>query len=128
VCIITGNTETMSIILIAEDDALLRNLYGKVARNAGHTPVFAESVEETLSQLAQMTPDVILLDMTMGDGTSLPVIEHMKNTAAFLNTRIIVVTGNRQYEKRVMEYGIDYFLSKPVSARALADTIARFIQ
>jgi DNA-binding response OmpR family regulator len=118
----------MSIILIAEDDALLRNLYGKVARSAGHTPVFAESVEQTLFQLKQLTPDVVLLDMTMEDGTSMPVIEHMKNTDTFTNTRIIVVTGNRQYEKRVMEYGIDYFLSKPVSARALAETIARFIQ
>jgi CheY-like chemotaxis protein len=116
----------MSIILIAEDDALLRTLYGKVARNAGHTALFAQSVEETLSQLGQTVPDLILLDMTMEDGTSMPVIEHMKKTEALLKTRIIVVTGNQQYEKRVMDYGVDFFLSKPVSARVLADTIARF--
>lgn len=116
----------MSIVLIAEDDALLRNLYGKVLKHAGHTLLYAQSCADTLAQLETEVPDVVVLDMTMPDGTSWPILEYMRSHERFQKTHIIVVTGNRQFERRVTEHGADYFLSKPVPARVLAESVARF--
>jgi DNA-binding NtrC family response regulator len=115
-------------ILIAEDDNLLRNLYGKALRSLNHTLLFAESCASTLEQLAEHVPDMIVLDMTMTDGSSIPVLESMQSDPRFDNTRIIVVTGNRQYEQRVANFNIEQFLHKPVSARSLTELVSRILQ
>ena len=67
----------MKTILIVEDNAALVRLYSKWLEQPGAMLFQAESAEEALEKLRRVIPDLVVLDINLPDGSSLPVIEQL---------------------------------------------------
>jgi DNA-binding response OmpR family regulator len=113
-------SENRKTILIIEDDAALNHLYVKYLDRIGHQVTGAYSSQEALFYLGSQTPpDIVILDLEMGDGNGIGVLDQMCEEG-FEHTKVVVVSGNillSGMSKHTQR--IDYILLKPISVREL---------
>ena len=106
-------------VLVVDDDASIRDLVGdylsdhafRVSRAAD-----GSAMERTLSRVS---PDVILLDLQLGNEDGLDLL---RTVASRADTPVIIITGNRRDEAdRVvgLELGADDYITKPFGLREL---------
>ncbi len=81
----------------------------------------AQSVVEAAKSLRNTEPDILFLDIMLGDGTGFDVLEIFPD----LKSKIIFVTASDEYAIRAFKFAaIDYVL-KPYSNEELAQAIAK---
>ncbi|MEE9361993.1 MAG: LytTR family DNA-binding domain-containing protein [Cellulophaga sp.] len=81
----------------------------------------AQSVVEAAKLLRKITPDIIFLDIMLGDGTGFDILEIFPD----LKSKIIFVTASDEYAIRAFKFAaIDYVL-KPYAIEELSKAIAR---
>lgn len=81
----------------------------------------AKSVVEAAKKIRQQEPDILFLDIMLGDGTGFDVLEIFPN----LKSKIIFVTASDEFAIRAFKFAaIDYVL-KPYSEEDLANAIAK---
>ncbi len=81
----------------------------------------AQSVVTAAKALRQEQPDILFLDIMLGDGTGFDVLEIIPN----LKSKIIFVTASDEYAIRAFKFAaIDYVL-KPYSQEELAAAITK---
>lgn len=79
------------------------------------------SVISTAKLLQKQQPDILFLDIMLGDGTGFDILEIVPN----LKSKIIFVTASDEYAIKAFKFAaIDYIL-KPYSNKDLADSIKK---
>ncbi len=116
-------------ILIVDDEAPARarltTLLLDIATDCPHELIGeASQVQQALDKIAELTPDIVLLDVQMPGMTGIEMAAHLaQNNAA--GPAIIFVTAYDEYALKAFEvHALDYLL-KPVRAVRLADAIRR---
>lgn len=79
-------------VLLADDHAVLRAGLRLLINTQADLEVVGEAGDfaETLEQTRRLTPDVLILDLTMPGGKGIPMIEKLR--AASAKTRVLVLT------------------------------------
>lgn len=118
----------MALILLVEDEKLLRWALAEQLKRAGHEVHDAANLAEGAEHLAAHQPDVMLLDLSLPDGFGLDFFERSKPQLE--NTVVIVMTAVGQVEDavRAMKLGALDFLNKPVDQEELVRLINRSIE
>ncbi len=118
----------MALILLVEDEKLLRWSLKQRLEKEGHEVHTAEILAEAKQHLAEHRPDLMLLDLGLPDGHGLDFYE--LNRESLEETVVLVMTAVGQVEDavRAMKLGALDFLSKPVDHRALVDLVNRSIE
>lgn len=81
----------------------------------------ATSVVEALKKLQKIEPDILFLDIMLGDGTSFDILEIIGD----IKSKIIFITANDDYAIKAFKFSaIDYIL-KPYSLEDLNKSIER---
>ncbi len=113
----------MAHILVVDDEPLILNLMAKSCRIQGHTVSEAGSGQEALKQLDSSKPDLMIVDLNLGDMTGLDVIRHCNEKHA--GTRVIMVTGFGTIESAVeaMRLGAFDYVTKPLELADLQKTV-----
>lgn len=114
----------MSLVLVLEDDAGLRFAFSEALENEGHSVLSAGDPDSAIAFLKRQVPDVLLLDLMIGDGYSTDVA----NYAAFAvpDAHVIYVTGSGLFPKGElfdMCRNARMILRKPVNLRELTDLV-----
>ncbi|MEQ8371229.1 MAG: response regulator, partial [Alphaproteobacteria bacterium] len=78
-------------LLIVDDDSPLCQRLGKAMARRGFAVEMAESVAEGRRLLERMRPDYAVVDLRLGDGSGLDLVEAM--TRANPAVRVVVLTG-----------------------------------
>jgi DNA-binding response OmpR family regulator len=101
-------------ILIVEDDAFIRDIYGVKFTNEGFEVILAENGIEAVRKLEDITPDVILLDMIMPYMDGMEVLKKIKDNQAWKSIPIIMLTNISEKEKisQGREFGVNEYLIK----------------
>jgi len=104
-------------VLLLEDDDYLRMAFEHALEDLGHDVVACSSNEEAMAHLRHSSApaDLILLDLQIGDATSLSVAEFAAYAAP--NTRVVVITGSELYphgELHSRGMNVAWTLRKPV--------------
>lgn len=109
-------------ILVAEDQAPIRNLIEYKLRNSGYTVVSVEDGIAALERARQLNPDLILLDIMMPLMTGFEVLAALKEVDATKSIPILLVTAQTKEEDVVkgLELGADDYITKPFSPNELA--------
>jgi two-component system LytT family response regulator len=81
----------------------------------------APSIVSAAKLLRQVTPDIIFLDILLGDGTGFDLLEIFPN----LPSRIIFVTASDEFAIRAFRYAAVDYLLKPVDPDQLKDAVRR---
>ena len=116
-------------ILLVEDDDTNRKLV-RIVLGDGYRISEASSVEQALVLLQHEKPDLLLLDIRLGDGSGLDVIRAVRADPAFDQVPALAITAQamKDDESRFLAAGFDAYLSKPIDTRRLPETVARFIR
>jgi DNA-binding LytR/AlgR family response regulator len=98
--------------VIIDDEPLAQELLEKYVARLGYLKLLAvyDSAVEALSQLEELRPDIILLDVNMPEMTG---IEFLK-TFANLRPAIILTTAYSEYAVEGFEHNVADFILKPL--------------
>jgi CheY-like chemotaxis protein len=120
----------MSKILIAEDNAVNRELLRELLEMRGHTVAEACDGEEALRMIEQTQPDLLLLDIGMPLLDGFGVMRKIRENPYFASLPVVAVTayamqGDRE---KILSSNFDGYLSKPVNARSLGEELDRLLR
>ena len=120
----TGAESTISVLL-AEDDANARSLLTDLLNSLGYT-VLAQvgSGREAVRRTQEVTPDVVLLDVHMPDGSGIEAAEEITQQAP--GTAVVLFSGDESVslsDREVSATAAIAFLPKPTPPRVLDATI-----
>jgi len=115
----------VALVLIVEDEKLLRWALEQQLKRAGHQIQAAPDLATAGQQLGQLQPDVVLLDLGLPDGHGLDFYE--ANRERLEASVVIVMTALGQVGEavRAMKLGAIDFLTKPVDQDELVALVER---
>lgn len=118
----------MALVLLVEDEKLLRWSLKKRLEKEGHQVHAAEDLAEATSHANEHRPDLLLLDLELPDGHGLDFFEN--NQSILDETVVLVMTAVGQVEDavRAMKLGALDFLSKPIDHMALVELVNRSME
>ena len=114
-------------ILIVDDKEPERALL-RVPLAQQHQVTEAESGAALQKCFSQDQPDLILLDVNLGDANGLDLLPQIKKQ--WPETEVIVMTGNATFEAAVeaTKRGAYHFLNKPLDTQSLLVTVERALE
>ncbi len=101
-------------VMIVDDDQMNRELLETVIKRVGYAVTHANSGAQALRLLAANLPNLILLDVRLGEMSGYDVCERLKSDPATRAIPIIILTAadNEEDEKRARQAGADGFFPK----------------
>ncbi|HMB69869.1 MAG TPA: response regulator, partial [bacterium] len=109
--------------LVLEDDRASREALGRLSENEGFRPILAKTIAEARVALERETPDILLLDLDLPDGSGLEVLEDLKDRP---DVDVVLVSGTATIDDAVlaMREGAVDVLTKPVDPKRLRGDLA----
>ena len=106
-------------ILIVDDEAYIVTSLEYVMKNAGFEVGVAYDGEEALVKVAEMVPDLVILDVMMPKLDGFQVCEKIRANPLWNSVRIIMLTAKGRDSERTkgLNLGADDYLTKPFSTR-----------
>jgi CheY-like chemotaxis protein len=119
----------MRRVLVAEDNAVNRELLRELLEIRGYDVTEACDGEEALEKLEQARPDILLLDLGMPKLDGFGVVRHIRASPGLASLPVLAVTAYamRGDKEEVLKAGFDGYLSKPINATALAEEMGRLL-
>jgi two-component system, LytTR family, response regulator len=117
--------QQQTAILVDDMPQALEMLYNDISNNHPNIKIIgtAKSVVEAAKLLQKKQPDILFLDIMLGDGTGFDVLEILPN----LTSKIIFVTASDEFAIKAFKFAaIDYVL-KPYSDEDLSNAIEKAI-
>ena len=102
-------------ILIVDDEEMTRQILGRGLTQPNYHLVLTGSGAEALEMMAELTPDLILLDVMMPEMDGFEVCQRLKSNPQWQHIPIILVTALSSKEDLAhgLEVGADDFIAKP---------------
>jgi len=105
--------EDANFVLLVDDEPLLLRSLQRILERAGYATALAESVEAAEPYLSDPRLDVVLVDLLLGPGSGLELLETIKSRRPEIE--VIVMTGHGSIESAVgcIRRGAFDYLEKP---------------
>ena len=100
-------------VLVVDDELLIRKSLGKVLRARGYAVEVASTGAEGLEKVAEVRPQVVILDMRLPDTDGLSVLRRARQLDPLLQIIIITAYGDVQTAVDAMKHGACDFVRKP---------------
>jgi two-component system, OmpR family, KDP operon response regulator KdpE len=117
----------MPLVLIVEDDSIIRDALSDALSNAGHTVRAVDSALGGLRELHHEPPDLVILDLGLPD---LDGADALRMLRAVSDVPVIVATARRSEPDaiRLLNAGADDYLTKPFSAAHVLARVAAVLR
>jgi two-component system, OmpR family, alkaline phosphatase synthesis response regulator PhoP len=104
-------------ILIADDNENIREALTYLLEDEGYQLRLAKDGADTLQQVKEFRPDIILLDIMMPEVNGYDVCRAVKSDPSLQKTYVIMLTAKGQVaeQERGKEVGADEYVVKPFS-------------
>ena len=121
-------TNRKPVVLIADDDEMLRLLIRETLEQTDFSVVEAADGAEAITLFEEWAPDIVLLDVMMPKKDGFAVCDELRRRPDGGHVPIILVTGLDDMEsvKRAYEIGATAFLTKPINWLVLQQHV-RFV-
>lgn len=108
-------------ILIVDDDSSVVIALNQVLQSVGRIR-FAVAASQAMEMIADVRPDLILLDVELPDASGLDVCSTLKNNILTSNIPILFITSNIEvgFEEQVFDAGAADYIAKPLNPRVVA--------
>jgi CheY-like chemotaxis protein len=116
-------------VLIAEDNAVNRELLRELLELRGYTVLEACDGQEALQMIEQAQPELLLLDIGMPVMDGFAVIQKIRRNPRLAKLPVVAVTAYamRGDQERILSSGFDGYLSKPVNPSSLTQELDRVL-
>lgn len=118
-----------SVVLLIEDDVTNSSPCRVLIESIGATCFPVQSLEQAEKILKQNSPDVVVVDYHLPDGTGIDLISHLRQGLEDRSTPILLLTGEidpHELERAVM-MGIYAFLAKPFNSEEFVKLVGAAI-
>ncbi len=114
------------VIMVVEDNEDNRDLVVKVLSHRGYEVVGASDGHEALSLLAEVAPDLILMDINLPDMDGYEVTRRIRRDATFGRVPIVALTAHAMHgdREKSLAAGCNAYVSKPINVHTFPDIIA----
>ena len=115
----------MSKILIVEDDRKIATAIAVRLKAEGFDVDIAMDAAMGVASARKMSPDLVLLDISMPAGDGFMVAERLRSLTQTMFTPFIFLTASKEpgLRERAIEAGASDFLEKPYEASGLLSSI-----
>jgi DNA-binding response OmpR family regulator len=109
-----------TLILIVEDDPVVRSLVSSTLSREGMLVMPFSTGAEGLSAVSQNHPSLVLLDVNLPDMDGWEILRRLRDGSAY-QPSVIMLTTRREETDRVhgLDMGADDYICKPFSSREL---------
>lgn len=124
------NNDAVKIVCI-EDELEMIELVKLILTRRGYEVIGAMGGREGLEQIAQVKPDLVLLDLMMPDMDGWEVYQQMKADETMKSIPVIVVTAKAQSIDKVLGLHIakvNDYITKPFGPTELLSSVMRVLQ
>ena len=118
------------VILLVEDDKSLNQINRLALETDGYTVYAALNLAQARKLLAQRTPDVILLDVMLPDGTGYDFCKEIREQSSYAAIPILFLTAvtDQTGEMEGLRSGGNDYLRKPYSIELLRVRVANLLK
>jgi CheY-like chemotaxis protein len=124
-----GAAEHDYTVLVVEDNLIARKVVTHVLTRNGYRVDCAEGGKEAVAASRRTSYDLILMDLQMPEMDGLAATVAIRSLPGYAATPVIAFTANSFSDTRAhcRENGMQGFLTKPVDAAELLNTLRRFL-
>ena len=113
--------------LIVEDDPELADIFDVTLASVGLETEIVRDGQKALDRLAEIVPDIVLLDINLPHVSGLEILTQIKADPRLTHTKVVVVTAN-PHAVTELDDEVDMVLIKPVGFQQTRDLFARLVQ
>jgi CheY-like chemotaxis protein len=115
-------------ILVADDDALSRELIRELLEPSCHLILEAQNGREAVQLIRSREPDLVFLDLQMPLQDGFSVIRELRNDHRFRNLPVIAITASAMMgdRERALSAGFDSYIAKPIDLWAIEAQVEAF--
>ena len=118
----------MITALLIDDDSNLRNgMKGLLAMCAPDIQILgeADSVKTGISAIEFHQPNVVFLDIQLGDGTGFDILEQLTKKRGSINAHVVFITAHEEYAVKAFRFSALDYLLKPVDPEDLQAVVEK---
>jgi CheY-like chemotaxis protein len=118
-------------ILVVDDDPDQVFAYSRALESAGYKVFKAFDGEEAIGLIKAERPDLVLLDVVLGNESGIEVCKQIKSDPELSRTLVINISGTQTSADNTadgLEAGADGYLLKPISHRTLLAQVRAFLR
>src|SRR5258708_8161806 len=117
-------------ILLVEDDPQAAGILEPILIAKGFSVAVARDGLEGLEKIKLLSPDLLLLDITMPRMDGIELCRHIKNNEALRLIPVVMLTALTDLEKKLeaLEAGADDFVNKPYNSLQLMTRIRSLLK
>ena len=110
--------------LVVDDEKDAAEMMSALIAAEGYTVAVAHSIFDARRQMALRTPDVVLLDLMLPDGSGMDLVTDIK---ALPHAEVVLITGHASVETSVqaLRMGAADYLTKPLNLKQLRGVLSR---
>ncbi len=116
-------------ILVAEDNAVNRELLRELLEARGYTVLEARNGQEAIQMIEETKPALLLLDIGMPVLDGFGVIRRIRENPSLAPLPVVAVTAYamRGDREKILASGFDGYLSKPLNPSSLTEELDRLL-
>jgi two-component system NtrC family response regulator len=118
----------LAVILVIDDDALVRDSLVKVFQRKGHRTDSAGTVEEAKQKIRAREHDLVFCDVRLPDGSGLQLLSETSKRPSPPEVIIMTGYGDPDGAELAIKNGAWDYLEKPLSAKSVALAMERALQ
>ncbi|MCF6461176.1 response regulator [Clostridium sp. Cult3] len=114
-------------IYIVEDDINVINILGKIIedRNLGNLIGFSRDGMTGEREILELNPDIVLVDLLMPGKDGINLVKEIKNLRPSIQFIMISQVSSKDMIGKAYEYGVEYYISKPINALEIDNVIKK---
>ena len=117
-------------IYIVEDDINVINILEKIIsdRNLGNVIGFSLDGLSGEKEILELNPDIVLVDLLMPEKDGLHLVKEIKDLRPSIQFIMISQVSSKDMIGKAYEYGVEYYVSKPINALEIDSVIRKVIE
>lgn len=117
------------LILVVDDDWMNREMMQAYLTRSGYRVEVAHDAETALGKAAELLPQLIMLDVRMGEKDGYEVCQELKSNAQTQAITVIMLSAlsTEDARQRALQVGAAGFLTKTMHLSSLIDQIRAYL-
>jgi len=118
-----------TIVMVVDDSITIRKVTERMLTRHDMKVITAKDGVDAISQLQEIKPDVMLLDIEMPRMDGYEVATHVRNDPRLKDLPIIMITSRSgaKHKEKAMEIGVNKYMGKPFQEDELLENIHELI-